>query len=168
MCTSPAHHHLLPSTSQCWHPGSMHPAECCHSYPILQWPAAVDTPHHSWGSKHHGRISPLAKGPPQLSPVWSTPGTSDTVHIHTHNEFYNGTCNIIMCSVFTRHHSDDLVQCTPTPCSLYWKWFERVWKVWNTPNLFLQWIVITNWKFKKVLTCGNSMGPCIFPPSQNL
>ena len=77
------HHHSPPSISQSWHPGSMHPAESSYSCPVLQWSAAEDAPLHSWGSRQHGRISPLAKGLPQASPVWSIPGTSDTVHVYT-------------------------------------------------------------------------------------
>ena len=60
----------------------MHPAEFFHSYPVLQWPAAEVAPLDSWGSRQHGLISPLAKGPPQVFPIWSTPRSSGTAHVY--------------------------------------------------------------------------------------
>ena len=89
------HHHSPPSTSQSWHPGSIDPAECCPRYLVPQWPAAGGAPLHSWDNRQHERIFLLGVGLPQVSPVWSIPGTSDTAHTHTHDECYNGTYNII-------------------------------------------------------------------------
>ena len=105
------HHHSPPSTSQSWHPGPMHPAECCHSYLVPQWSANGGAPLHSWGSRQHGQLSPLAKKLPQVSPVCSTPGTSDTAHTHTHDECYiaNGTCNII--AIRFSQLSNNVVHC---------------------------------------------------------
>ena len=103
------HHHSPPSTSQSWHPGSMHPAECCHPHPLPQWPTAGGVPLHSWDSRQHGHPSQLARKLPQVSPVCSTSGTSDTAHIHTHDECYNGTCNIIFG--FHKAVSNNVVHC---------------------------------------------------------
>ena len=80
---SHTHYNSPSSISQSWHPRSMYPAECCHCYLVLQWPAAGGAPLHSWGSRQHETLCSQARKLPQVSPVWSTPGTSTTVHIRT-------------------------------------------------------------------------------------